>query len=374
LKKFNLLHICSSLAWGGAEISAVKLALALKERGHNLLFAAHPNGRIIKELMRHDIEVIQMRLLRNFDPIAVFKLIRVLKKKKIDIIHVHMSRDLVHVFWALKFIAHKPPVILQKQVSSKILKKDYFHKKIYSVVSKIFVLSNFLRENVLQTCPVTDDKVVVIPGGIDLSKYEIGEKVRERLRMELNIPDSSIVIGTIARIDRGKGLIELVQAFSKLIENNKDIRLVIVGAPTVGEEKFFEELKDRVSKLKVQELVLFTGFRSDIPEILTVFDIFVLASYGEAFGYVLLEASAARLPIIATDSGGVRDIVEDGETGILVQPYDVESLYRAMDTLMKDAPLRKKLGLLGRQRIEDKFIEENILEKIEQEYQSLLDV
>ncbi len=323
--------------------------------------------------MRNEIEVIKVRLIRNFDPIAVFKLIRVLKKKKIDIIHVHMSRDLVHVFWALKFISRKPHVILQKQVSSKVLKKDYFHKKIYSIVSKIFVLSNFLRENVLYTCPVTDDKVVVIHGGIDLSKYEIGDKVREKLRTELNIPNNSIVFGTIARIDRAKGLIELVQAFSKLVENNKDIRLIIVGEPTVGEETFFKELKNQVSKLKVQELVLFTGFRSDIPEILSVFDIFVLASYGEAFGYVLLEASAAKLPIIATDSGGVRDIVEDGKTGILVESYDVESLFRAMDTLIKNVSLRKKLGCAGRKRMEARFTKENILDKIEQEYQSLLD-
>lgn len=373
MRKLSILHICSSLAWGGAEMSAVKLAGNFMKRGQNILFAAHPRGQIMKELLSANIEAIPIRLLRNFDPISVYTLVRILKKRNIDIVHVHMSRDLVHVFLALKFVKHKPPVVLQKQVSSKVIKKDYFHKKIYSRVSRIFVLSNFLRENVLHTCPVTNDKVVVIPGGIDLSKYRTSVEVRERLRMALKIPPSCIVFGTIARIDRGKGLSELVQAFSRLVNQNADIRLIIVGEPTAGETAYADELNKLIAELRIQSSVLFTGFRSDIPNILSTFDVFVLASYGEAFGYVLLEASAARLPIITTDAGGVRDIVEDGKTGILVHPNDVDSLYGAMENLIMDSSLREQFGFAGQKRIEEKFIEEDILAKIESEYLSLLE-
>jgi len=367
-KKLRILHICSSLAWGGGEMSAINLAKNFQKRGHDILFALHPYGRMIKDLEPAGVTTIPVKLHRNFDPVSVYLLVKIMRSRKIDIIHVHLSRDLVHVYWALKFVSQKPPVILHKQVSSKVTKTDFFHRQIYSQVTKIFVLSNFLKENILETCPVRDDEVTVIPGGIDLHKYDVPTGIRDKIRREWNILPSAVVFGTIGRIDRGKGYLELIQAFSELVKNEIDTRLIIVGEPTAGETEFAGELNGLISELNLTGYVQFTGFRSDVAEILSAIDIFVLASYGEAFGYVLLEASASGLPIIATNAGGVPDIVVNGKTGLLIPPHDAESLRNAMRVLASDQTMRVNLGLEGRKIVEKNFVERDILDRIEHEY------
>jgi glycosyltransferase involved in cell wall biosynthesis len=371
-RKLKILHICSSLAWGGGEMSAVKLADSFKDRGHDIYFAAHPDGRIFSELQSLAIKSIPVRLLRNFDPISSMKLRAVIRKNDIDILHVHMSRDLVHAYIASSMMKKRPRIILQKQVSSKVSKKDIFHQLIYSHVDKIFVLSNFLCENILYTCPVDENKVMVIPGGINADSYRIDHEDTKNLRTELGIPENSLIIGAIARIDRAKGFTELVNAFAGLSESMGDTLLVIVGEPTFGEENYGKELRELVNSLGLKDRVIFTGYRSDIPKLFSLFDIFALPSHEEAFGYVYIEAMASGLPVIATNSGGALDIISNGETGFLIPPKDVAALRDALIKLLSDHQLRKSFGVRGRKKVDDKFSESEILQKYEDEYYSLL--
>ncbi|MBA4311136.1 MAG: hypothetical protein C0417_00750 [Chlorobiaceae bacterium] len=353
-------------------MSAVKLAGSFRDRGHEIYFAAHPEGRIFSELNLLGIKTISVRLLRNFDPFSSMKLRSVIRKNDIDVLHVHMSRDLVHAYFASSMMKKRPIIILQKQVSSKVSKKDLFHRLIYSRVDKIFVLSNFLCENILNTCPVDEKKIIVIPGGINTDLYSVDQSETIKLRAELGIPQNSLVIGAIARIDRAKGFTELVTAFAGLPESMGETRLVIVGEPTFGEENYSSELHELVRSLGLTDLVIFAGFRSDIPRLFSMFDIFALPSYEEAFGYVYIEAMAAGLPVIATNSGGAPDIISDGETGFLIPPKNVESLRDVLIKLLSDHQLRKSFGARGKKKVDDNFSESEILQKYEDEYYSLL--
>jgi glycosyltransferase involved in cell wall biosynthesis len=369
--KLRILHVCSSRSWGGAEIAAVKLAEQFSLRGHDIIFAAHPKGRIITKLQNTNIEVIPVSFFRYFDPFTVSKLINLIKKHDIDIVHCHLSRDLAHLYW-VTFFVQPLPVILDKQVSSSVSKKNFIHRLIYSKVSKIFVLSTYLERNVLETCPVTEDKVVVIPVGVRLEDYKIPDGVRERIRNEWKLDDDVFVFGTVSRIDRQKGLEELVRAFGSIVRTNHSVKLVIVGEPTVGEPEFAKKLSAIIKELGLENKVLFVGFRSDIPHVLSAFDVFVLPSYAESFGYVYIEALASKLPVIATNAGGVPDIIEDNVCGILVQPKDQKSLYEAMELLSVENGLRKQFGSAGRVRVEEKFLESQAYARIEREYFKLL--
>lgn len=353
-------------------MSAVKLALSFRDAGHEIYFAAHPKGRIYSELKKCGIKTIKARLLRNFDPVSSLILRRAIKRYNIGILHVHMSRDLVHAYLSTALSRKRPRVILQKQVSSKVLKKDLFHRLIYSGVDRIFVLSNFLRANILDTCPVTQEKVRVIPGGINADLYEVNQGGGRNIRAAYSIPEDALVIGAIARIDRAKGLSELVKAFASLPGQYDRVRLVIVGEPTFGEENYDAELRGLVSSSGLGDRVIFTGYRSDIPSVFSAFDLFALPSYEEAFGYVFIEAMAAGLPVIATRSGGVSDIVSDGETGLLVMPKEVESLRGAMIRLLSDRQLRLAYGARGKKKVKEQFSEAKIFKRYEDEYRSLL--
>ena len=370
--KIRILHVCSSLSWGGAEMAAVKLAKQFSLRGHDIIFAAHPKGRIITELQNTNIEVVPISFFRYFDPFTVSKLIRLTQKHDVDIVHCHLSRDLAHLYWVSIFV-QPLPIILDKQVSSNVPKKSFIHRLIYSKVSKIFVLSTYLKQNVLETCPVSKEKVVVIPGGVRLEDYKISPSVRGRIRNEWKLDDKDFVFGTVSRIDRQKGLEELVRAFGSIVRTNCFVKLVIVGEPTVGEPEFAKKLSAIVKELGVENNVLFAGFRSDIPHVLSAFDVFVLPSYAESFGYVFIEALASKLPVIATNAGGVPDIIEDNVCGILVQPKERKSLYEAMDRLFSDASLRKRFSDAGSSKVEEMFLEGKRLDKIEREYLNLIE-
>lgn len=353
-------------------MSAVKLANSLHQRGHEITFIPRLNTHIHKYLNETNIDVIPLRLKRHFDPISSIKLVKIIQHKQIDVIHIHLSRDLVHSYWAVR-LGRKVPVILQKQVSSNITKKDFFHRQLYSQVSKIFVLSNFLKQNMLDTCPITADKIIVLPGGVRLEDYKPDPGVRKRLRNEWKIAESEIVVGSIGRIDRGKGYEELLHGFINLLENGLEVRLVIVGEPTVGEPEFALKFMNQIKYHNLEHLVTLTGFRSDIPQVLSAFDIFVLPSHGEAFGYVFVEALAACIPVIATNAGGVPDIIEDGKCGFLVPPYDVKSLTNAMHKLLTDLSLRERFSFSGYERVKHNFDENTILHRIEEEYYKLIE-
>ena len=369
-ERFQILYYCSSRSWGGAEMSAVKLASQMALRGHSVTFVAHPDSRIISELDTTRIDVVPLKVSFGLGIAALMNIRSIIKKKNIQIIHCHRSGDLGS-FWIMSLMGTMPPIILDRQVSSKIIKKDLYHREVYRRVSKIFVLSGYLERNMLDTAPVTPKQLVVIPGGIRLESYVRSEETRKHIRSEWGIDSSSVVIGCVSRIDEQKGLMKLVHAFAKLIIRVPSVRLVIVGEPTVGEPAFAEELHRRIVELGIAKEILFPGYRSDIPQVLSAFDIFTLPSYEESFGYVFIEAMAAGLPVVATNAGGVPEIVEAGVTGILCAPKNEDEIYMALYKLVQQKELRINFGDAGRQRVEKYFLEHHVLDMVETEYQTL---
>jgi glycosyltransferase involved in cell wall biosynthesis len=367
----NILYLCSSQAWGGTELFAVNLAKSFLDRGHKIIFATHPKSRIIREAQNIGIKTVQMNFIRHFDPLTVLKLIKILHQQKIDIIHCHLSRDLVHIYWAVKF-SRRIPVILHKHVSSGLSKKDFLHRQIYLKVSRVIVLSNFVRRSIIDTCPISPDKVIVIPGGVNLREYDVAPEIRSKIRKAWEVGNDTIVFGTVCRIDKAKGLEDVVRAFAELIKNKLKVRLVIVGESTIGGIDFQPELESLIESLGIGKEVIFTGYRSDIPQLLSTFDIFILASHEEAFGLVLIEALAAHLPVIATRTGGAPNIIEDGVCGLLISPRDHEGLYAAMHQMMMDESLRNKFRYAGRARVEERFTQSYVLDQIENLYYEIL--
>ena len=141
----------------------------------------------------------------------------------------------------------------------------------------------------------------------------------------------------------------------------------------VGEGYLREELELLTNQLGlVGNYVIFTGFRTDIPEITSIFDISVLVSFFEGLGRVLLEAMAQGKPVIATKVGGIVDVVDDGETGILVPPGDVVALAEAMITLLEDEDLRIRMGRSGRAKIDTKFSAQTMVSQIKEVYEKLI--
>ena len=187
----------------------------------------------------------------------------------------------------------------------------------------------------------------------DLERFSVPGN-RDAIRAEFGWDEQTPVVVAAGRLDPHKGHIELLEAFAKVREQLPDARLLICGATDTG-SGYDDFLERRAVELGLSEHAIFTGARSDLPAIFSGSDVFCLSSENEPFGLVYVEAMAMGLPVVALRSGGVPDIVVEGETGLLSEPHDVESLATNLLTLLRDRDLAQRMGAAGKQRALTQF-------------------
>src|SRR5207247_2049140 len=195
----------------------------------------------------------------------------------------------------------------------------------------------------------TPAKVRCTYNGVDLSKF-FPRQPSQALRKSLALTRSGPVVMSVGRFVRYKGYEYLLEAALLVRQAMPGVHWVLVGD---GELK--RELENQVRLLGLEAQVHFTGWRENITELLALCDLFVLPSLGEHFGRVLIEAMAMAKAIVATDSGGVPEVVIDGETGLLVPPADATPLAEAVIKLLRNPALDSRLGKAGLQRVEHEF-------------------
>jgi glycosyltransferase involved in cell wall biosynthesis len=177
-------------------------------------------------------------------------------------------------------------------------------------------------------------------------------------------------VGTASQLIPRKGYSTLLQAASRVLQIHPNVKFVIVGS---GEEKYSQSLYNLSKKLGIIENIIFTGYREDISQIMNILDIVVLPStHPEGFSRLLLEAMASSKPVVASRIGGNPEAVEDGRTGLIVPPGDVDSLAKAIQHLVQNRELRQSMGQAGRQRVKERFSIEINVNKIESIYEELL--
>jgi len=193
------------------------------------------------------------------------------------------------------------------------------------------------------------------------------------LRQSLNLPDSAFpIIGMTGRITAEKGYLELIEALAKLRFQFPNIHLLVIGGQLSSERDAFQsQLSQLIQQQNLDKYVTFTGFRSDIPELLGLVDVFTLPSYREGLPRSILEAMAMQLPIVATDIRGCREAVVDGQTGLIVPPQNSEKLAEALGKLLADASMRESFGKTGRQRVEAEYDERFVFERLAACYEEL---
>jgi glycosyltransferase involved in cell wall biosynthesis len=205
-----------------------------------------------------------------------------------------------------------------------------------------------------------------IPNGVDLTRF-FPQDPHEGLRASLGIPKGLPVIGSIGRFVPYKGYAYLVEAARLVREVRPEIHWLLLGD---GELR--GELMRRCRAMGLDQQVHFAGWRDDVPDVLTLFDVFILPSLGEHFGRVLIEAMAMAKAVVATDAGGVPEIVIHGETGLLVPPADPQAIAEAVLALLQDPTRAARLGAAGRRRAESEFSLARHAQAVEALYQEIL--
>lgn len=216
-------------------------------------------------------------------------------------------------------------------------------------------------------------KGAVIWNGIETNIPESSTSELSEIRKKLFlIQPNEIVLALVGRISRWKGQMILLDAFNNLVQKNDNIKLVFVGAPPPNQEKFQEDLEDRISSFKLNDKVLIIPFQNEIHKIWQAIDIAVVPSTEpEPFGMVAIEAMLAHKPIVGSNHGGLTEIIENNATGFLVTPNSVQDLVIALEKLIQNELLRKEMGEKGYLRVTTAFSVEQYVDSFEKFFEKI---
>ncbi len=366
--KINVVHLVEELTIGGLEKTLTAVVLNLNKKKYNVsVWCLREGGFFADKLVKEGIDVNILHISTSRNPLSIYKLYRLLKSHKFDIIHTHAySAGTIGRISA--FLAGIPVIISHNQNVYDYYNSYYhFVEWLLSFITdRIICASETVRRFTEEKQRVDPKRLLTIYNGIE-NVCPVDEKDTFNIRKEFGVPINHTVMGTIAQFSKKKGLVYLIKSASILLEHRKDVNFLLVG-----EGSIMEELKKLCVNLKVEKNFIFAGERSDVPEILSLIDIFVLSSIREGLPLAILEAMDCGKPIIATNVGGVPEIVKNGINGILVQPKDPEALYSAMKELLDDRGKMEKMGYEGKKICGNNFSSKVMVDRVEELYDKLV--
>jgi glycosyltransferase involved in cell wall biosynthesis len=365
MRKKTFLHICLSESWGGLEMAVSKWNEVLAEQEHASLNICTPDSPLAKDLKAKGYSVLEWNSANYFSPDFTFKLRQLMGNYNIDAVLLQNLRDLWLVSPAL-FGNKKTKLVGFCQMLVGVKKKDFLHRLIYKRLDHLCVLTDWQQSALMPFLPVEKEKYKTVPNFVDCERFHPNRR-SESFRYQLGLKDDQFAIGIIGRIDEQKGQKELVLAFSEIIKKYVNCRLVIVGEPTVGEpeqEKYARELKKLIKELKLESKILFFGFRKDTHLLAANMDLFVLPSYRETFGYVVVEAMASGTPVIGTNAGGVPEILGQGKYGYLCEARSSSSLAEKLEEALAQPDERAEKSKAALARVREVYEKTRVYKKL----------
>lgn len=366
LPKIRILHVIHWLNQGGAEKVFCLLATSLNKDRYESIACAFQDGpmREYIEPLGVDLNIVEKK--RKLDIIFLMKLVYLMKKKKVDLVHCHGIPATVYGGATAK-LAGLPLVTTvhgKSQFSTKAgIKSLYLIQK---YLGKVITISESTRYDLVREGNLERDKIIVIHNGIDVENVQLLDRAKIK-REEFKVDSFSLVIGAAGTLRPVKGYEYLVRAMPFILESLPQVKLVFIGG---GESE--DELKEITGNLGLQDSVLFLGKRKNAWRLMNGFDVLAVSSLSEGLSMVILEAMALSLPVVATKVGGNPEVVEDGVTGLLVEPQNEASLAQGLIHILRDENKRRTMGVAGLKRVKEKFSLKDTVRKYEEVYESLL--
>ncbi|MDO8137666.1 MAG: glycosyltransferase family 4 protein [Candidatus Brocadiales bacterium] len=376
----RVLQVITRLIPGGAVEVALNLCSGLKERGFQVELAGATDPKTAETVRKmgipfHPIPEFRREVSPLYDLWAFLRLFRLIKEGGYQIVHTHTSKAGILGRLAAR-LAHTPVIVFTPQGS-------IFHSTFFSLPKRWFFalierLAALWADKIIAMCQseVNDyldhriapkEKYIVIHIGINPDRFRQAQVNVAKKKQELGLPEDSFVIGIIARLSPEKGHFAALEAFQKVHKEILDAFLLIVGD---GELK--EAIRQRVTSMGVEDRVVMTGYRRDIPEITHILDISFNPSLWDCSPRSILEAMVCGVPVVATAVGGIPEMITNLETGLLVPAGDAEAMAHCILRLRKDEKLRKRLTVKAGKRVQELFDPTQTVEQTVQLYLRLL--
>jgi len=333
----RILHLRSPKGIFGAENFIISLAKKQQESGDKVFVAIlndcsnNKNTELLKKIKESGLCLIYLEC-KRFDVRIISKIRKIIIKEKIDIIHSHGYKSNFYSFFSSLWLKSVLRIATCHTWYSDNIKMKFYEfldkillKKFYRIVCVAPELVEEVKKN-----GIPEEKVSFILNGVDIFQNEM-TKEASLVRKSLNLASEDYVIGTIARLSKGKGHVHLINILPKLLKDFPNIKYLIVGDGVLR-----EDLSKEAKGLGVQDKIIFAGTRNDIIDILSELNLFVLPSLKEGLPIALLEAMAGKKTIVVSDVGAINMVIKDDYNGKLVIPGDEESLEKAIRQLLKN--------------------------------------
>lgn len=371
--KAKILYVVENLAFGGAARGFAQLAGALKDR-YEILFACQPGGLLGERLKQFDVPIRSLDFQRPLSLSRLIRLRRIIREEGVHLVHSMGARADFSARIAA-WMAGAPVVVSTTAMFVEGYDVPPLKRAVYRVGNRLserfcdgfIAVSDAIRKVLVNGHRIPEDKVVRIYNGVELDTFRPQVQDGWKLKQELGFSPEAPIVGTIGRLVYQKAQDTFLQAASLVVQAVPDAQFLIVG-----EGPLRPSLERMVDELGLRRCRL-VGFRSDIPNMLSIMDIFALSSILEGLPRVLLEALALARPVVATSIDGVTEIAQHEVTALLVPPRQPAALAHAIIALMKDQKLASRLGKAGRKLAEERFALSRAVKEVDRFYSTLLE-
>jgi glycosyltransferase involved in cell wall biosynthesis len=352
----------------GSVVQALAAAAELSRRGHTAWVGGPAGGELEPACADAALPYFTLPFRSPLDLSSASTLRRQLRRHETDILHVHKGRAHAVALIATAGMGRRPRLVVNRGVAFPL---DLFNKWKYRHprVAATVCVADAVRESVIRSAGVDPERVHTVYGGTDTDIFDPARIDGEDLRRELGIDREHLLIGHVS-LRNWKGWADLMPAFAGITDRFPNARLLFVGCETEEERSKVDRTAQAVG---VAGRVLTTPYRSDMPKVLVACDVVVDPSWaGTGITGTIREAMAMGRAVVATDCGGNRELVIDGEVGLLVPPRDIGAMARALTRLLEDPDLRQRLGIAARKRVIGHFTTEHRIDRLETLYRALL--
>jgi glycosyltransferase involved in cell wall biosynthesis len=312
------------MSWGGLEMNQIRNASWMRDRGHlvNVLVLSESPAFLEAKKLNLPILIVDKHK-RHYDFFAAWKIYKTLKNLKVDCLILRNNFDLSLAATVSFYSRGKIKTLYFMEMQFSFPKKQFFRTWRYKFIDAWCCPLSYLKEQVIENTRMNPSKIHVVPSGIDFAKIQLLDK--QKVRGSLDLPDSAFIYGVLGRIDPKKGQKLAVEAFGEISDKNNF--LWIMGKQSNTKNLDYQlSLEQSITENNINQNIRLNSFSENISEFFSAIDALVVPSVNETVGMVTIESLAYQIPVIGTNSGGTREIIQDGKNGLLFHPNSVQDL------------------------------------------------
>ncbi len=359
----RILQLEKQRKMSGQTYRTLRVSAGLVRRGHHVSLVCRPDSQIADLAAEQGVRVFRMPMKGGGLYLSALRVGKLLRDEAFDVVHAHGSRD--HQLSLLASFGASRPVVIRTKHNMLRLHSGVFSRFQYGTVTDEIITVSAAVRDILVDCGLPAEMISVVRSSIDTERWS-PRPPSARVMREMGLQENDLVIGVAARLTSGSmDVPTLIDAFARIAPDYPEAKLLLAG-------RGGEAMREIASSLDIEDRVICPGFRTDMPEIYSVMDLFVQPSTKAALGTAVIEAMSMEKPAVGTPIGGIPEAIDDGVTGRLFPGMDAEAMAKTLVELLEDRESWEQMGQCGRERVKEHFDLEGMIKGVEDTYEKVI--